>query len=1180
MPQKKKRQESANTRSGASRQLSSAQKLQSKGQEFNQYGYAPTTPDIDQSQVRFGDVTQGRSANLIGGTNTAAALADVLSQTVNLGKTVADGAAQIAEMHDREMEEDLQAELQRGQKMLDEGGMTASEYEGYAAKTYADFRDKSWTKRNTIALDAKQWESQMKVRPLSYEETKVKANIARNAIINREYENEDDRADDLVAWAQTWEPRLSQIAGDNEALKDDLLALVTGVDTETHNARFKYVNNYVTTQWGDVDRHITEWIDKTMRDGGQIPGTVSDRIQSFNDYMIDSNGLPLFDDPDMGQDAQTLVMERLERRFARKAPMIDDMVNTRRKTAVDVQMGTSIDNFGKKVLTPHHDMDLDEATDELNGMFQSAAESAHLGDFASDTQLATHLTGLRDTYLLGNSWYATSEEAEAAFMTQLKQSLLGSNLPEGRVDRIVEMVTETDIKLDDRVDQMIGRELDHEIIEYDERAGTLTVGINDIRKHRRGITGMMPEPVRRARIVDMTEEVATATTAWVGRNLPELLDRSRRYNRLEEPVRMKVRAATIEILDMKAHGKTPEEIREAIGHRFDAHGHELNIIMDEANKVHQHPLIRSTIDFNNVARKAYEGQWDPEQYSKALERLEGQYSEGNGFAPDSTGRMTLGPLPDPVADARDAVRKGGDTLYEHLANNHTEFVRGPDNPIESNEEGIQNLMGLRETHAWEAISHIPQTGEKHYAFVRSALGMNVTASQSRRILTAMRQLDGSEDPEVRAAAMAEITEVVNGARLNDMAGLNGRVQGRIEDLAEIEFNSSAERQAYGLLFQRDMTVSDVFESMQFPDMETRNLVMQTMLDRNSAGNPYTIDDIKEVFDSVGLRIEHQSTTIYKNDNTTARGWTIKVNLADGWSQEDQGGRFAATWGYRTNDMHGGTQQWTVRDNLGTKNRPSYFGIGLSRQAQRHVENEGYKEHFDSEPAGNMFLEILDFNPQRFAKKDAEGAPVRGQDIRILSMLKQYKGASEELRPKIMQELHEQGMPRELVHILGTGVEDISQGITQRDLAQMFIHLSAIEGNQSLMGRDYGADFEYTTLPSSNGVSYSVQFPNQENYIIEAPWGSSTFSLFDGPSPTMPYDTSDFMKWLDTQERGNVDNRMQVDASLKREVMENKLRAEGIDISSSNVAEDGGSALRLASPRPASHGGIYPFSGGG
>lgn len=121
-------------------------------------------PNLEQSQVNFGQVSIGRDANLVGGSNPSVQIADMMEATVKIAEAGVQTALLLAKKGDAETEEKMNAELQEAEIRNLEGTPTeqtdlwlAQERE----RIYANYENQFTTRQFKQKLEVPRYENEI-----------------------------------------------------------------------------------------------------------------------------------------------------------------------------------------------------------------------------------------------------------------------------------------------------------------------------------------------------------------------------------------------------------------------------------------------------------------------------------------------------------------------------------------------------------------------------------------------------------------------------------------------------------------------------------------------------------------------------------------------------------------------------------------------------------------------------------------------------------------------------------------------------------------------------------------------------------------------------------------------------------------------------------------------------------
>lgn len=283
----------------------SAKQTEGRGRERDAYGflrsyqqsgsleYAPTQPDIEQSQVQLGDVTFGRGANQIGGTNVSAELANLMYAGISAAEGVAKVVKTVTEDHDTNVANDALDAFSKEKESDKWKAMTPQQREARTAEVYAGISDKVWNERNQLNYKLKSQEFQDKVDPTKFEYLLQSMVVGRQAIISSDMTDEE-KAAQLKTQTEAWQATLDANFSDNPELHQKGLLALYGFKIDDHTKTASAISSAFTSVFPimeDFTASVTTFFADT-RD--QFPdGTSNEELWQRYYTWLGSQGNPL-----------------------------------------------------------------------------------------------------------------------------------------------------------------------------------------------------------------------------------------------------------------------------------------------------------------------------------------------------------------------------------------------------------------------------------------------------------------------------------------------------------------------------------------------------------------------------------------------------------------------------------------------------------------------------------------------------------------------------------------------------------------------------------------------------------------------------------------------------------------------------------------------------------------------
>lgn len=1093
MPRSEKRQE----RSGSSE----ANRLKATNQaqglfpgEYAKNKAVLQTPELMSGKTTGGDVNFGRGANQIGGTNVSSELANVIFGGIKTVSTVAQGAATLAKVHDKDVQDKMNARLREAEERLNKGlaedgksPYDKSHYQSEISGIYADYKGKYWLKDSKNNVDQLSWDAQMKVRPFKYTEAERDAIRERDEILNRDWGDDiDGQVEALKEWSGKWESRLLHLAGQNQELSDKALTLIGGVNVETDNARLGAVDKVIKSRVGDLTMQVDTWLNEIMRTGAVPPPDSTSRAAAFSDWLVSKGVIDPMQDPVYGADVQAKIQERLESHFTKRSPDIDAQINSRRVSVLERDVTEAVTTLDKHASVQSGISNAD-LMDISNQLFDNVGRVLQIGDMNTDTRMINTLVTARDNFLEAAT--GNVEENAKVWTENLKASLVDSGVSPDVIKEIVGSVDARDYVLSDRVKERAKVSIEGDAYEHDATSNVTTVFVQEWRTHGERMGGPGGP-----HLVDFAEDTAIELDGlffqWAAINADELFNRATAgdWDNATPAEQDRMREPIARGLALLGEGMTPADAVEELS-SFSLSDNEKTYVRHALMSARTDPFVAGYINLRSQAQRVMdEGTPDVAAFQRAAENFASSINETNGFdpVPGSGYRFTLTP---PTTTQTQALEASKNSLgvRNFLYSNYGKHVSH--RPVDDTQIGLTNFLALTNADGtngnlmWQTLEDQRGTaiGEHHVPFAQAALGMNVSTSLAKDMFAARERLVNSTDPKVRDQALVDLTNLINQARLNNDLPEGGNFKSMDPTSRDAFLGSldSDERKVWsGVSFGGSVT--DFVSALKFSgNAETRDLITREILTINGGGRGLTAQDVYRAFEKYGYTIKQTTTRTAANQ---------VVNQYEVVPTEMKRETIVGSWGSDGVAALNGREtpvSYTIRNNVGITS------TGESMNIREH--NNRIKSAFGSDAQADLMIGLMDVDLNKIGRgsgtlvaylksyKDAEGSPRRRSEIvrEIMSL----EGAEGRITPS-------------LIHALGAGVADIRLGVSKDDLIRIAIGVDSWDGKGDFSYEFPEYEYEVHAVPNSTTIHYRI---GQYNQVLEVPWLNENFRVSSGSS---------------------------------------------------------------------------------
>jgi len=375
-----------------------AQQTEGRGRERDAYGflknyqeggmvqYSPTQVDIVQGQAQLGDITFGRGANLIGGANVSAQIADLMFKGLEGAEVAAKTVQSVRDTHDKSVIEQEEEKFLKYKKGEDWAKLTEGEKAAYAATHYETLAGKVWQTENRLGYESKSLELKSSIGELNFERDRENITLSTLAIKASDLPIEQKEAL-LTKQIEQWKQVVDRYK-DDPVLYPKAVATLYGLQIEDHARTAEAINRAfgpLTEFNGLVDSWLTDKEDDIRS------GTIKDPWLDFYSYAR-SKGSPMTENFADEESFAQAYGSRHGELFENRLRTVKKSFETRSKSLIVAQLSSDLNDLTTSIQMTSGELSLVDFTGELGVIVDGLITTDSTGRLANDaieTVLAT-----------------------------------------------------------------------------------------------------------------------------------------------------------------------------------------------------------------------------------------------------------------------------------------------------------------------------------------------------------------------------------------------------------------------------------------------------------------------------------------------------------------------------------------------------------------------------------------------------------------------------------------------------------------------------------------------------------------------------------------------------------------------------------------------------------------------